>query len=125
MTATNNDDPPVEAINTANRNTNDEFLNQLKGASHTLGKTYPIYVSSFLYKSFKPMPDSLKLNTYLEKLAPLILSQHEAFTQPVQDLGLINLTLPKLITKKKESKKISRRIEQRYLKRCYKKKEAK
>jgi hypothetical protein len=97
MTATNNDDPPVEAINTANRNTNDEFLNQLKGASNTLGKTYPIYVSSLLDKSFIPTPDSLKLHTDLEILAPLILSQHEAFTQPIQDLGLINLTLTKLI----------------------------
>jgi hypothetical protein len=78
-------------------------LNQLKGASNTLGKTFPIYVSSLLDKAFKPTPDSLKLNIELETLALLILSQHEAFTQPIQDLGLINLTLTKLITKKKES----------------------
>jgi hypothetical protein len=103
MAATNNDDPPVEAAYIANQNTNDEVLNQLKGASNTLGKTFPIYVSSLLDKSFKPTPESLKLNTDLEMLAPLILSQHEAFTQPIQDLGLINLTLTKLITKKKES----------------------
>jgi hypothetical protein len=44
--------------------------------------------------------EALKISPELEPLKPLILSQHEVFSQSIQDLGLICLTLTKLIRKK-------------------------
>jgi hypothetical protein len=45
----------------------------------------------------------LILDYEIEPLRPLILSQHEAFTQTIKDLGITSTTLTKIIEKKKES----------------------
>jgi hypothetical protein len=45
----------------------------------------------------------LKLKADLETLRPLILLQHEAFSQYSMDLGELNLSLTKIIERKKES----------------------
>jgi hypothetical protein len=64
------------------------------------------YTSPFLSKTFKRTKDSLKLAPELELLEPLILSQHGVFTQPIIDLGTINLNSTKALTKKQESLKL-------------------
>jgi hypothetical protein len=69
----------------------------------TLGRNLQIYHSALLDKAFKPNNESLVLNSELEPLQPLILSQHEVFTQPIKDLGHINITFTKIIENKKES----------------------
>jgi hypothetical protein len=62
-----------------------------------------IYSSPLVADDFKPSAESLVLVPELESLKLLIMSQHEAFTQPIKDLGLINLDLSKILEKKKES----------------------
>jgi hypothetical protein len=71
--------------------------------SHLNEKPFKIYNSGLLDKNFKPNVEDLKISPKLEPLKPLILSQHEVFSQQIQDLGLICLTLIKLIEKKKDS----------------------
>ena len=62
-----------------------------------------IYNSPHLKKEFKPTVNSLELPPELKLLQPLILSQHEAFSTSIKDLGNITLILSKIIEKKKES----------------------
>jgi len=62
-----------------------------------------IYDSAFLNKKFKPKPNELLLEPEIEPLRPLILSQHEAFTQTIKDLGITSIMLTKIIENKKES----------------------
>ncbi len=61
------------------------------------------YSSPYLNDEFKPSIASLDIPQELEPLKPLILSQHEVFSQPIKDLGNINLVLSQIIEKKKES----------------------
>jgi hypothetical protein len=65
--------------------------------------TLQIYDSPLLNRKYKPDADTLVLPPELDLLKPLILSQHEAFTSIIKDLGNITLTLTKIIEKKKES----------------------
>ena len=65
--------------------------------------THKVFTSSYLDKTFKPNIGSLKLPPELESLETLIMSQHEDLTQPIIDLGTINLNLTKILEKKKES----------------------
>jgi hypothetical protein len=51
-----------------------------------------IYTSKYLDDAFKPSPNSITLAPELEPLLPLILSQHEAFSQYIKDLSIMNLT---------------------------------
>jgi len=62
-----------------------------------------IYNSPYISQSLKPRNEDLVLSEELEPLRPLILSQHEAFSQSIKDLGKINLTFTKTIEQKKES----------------------
>ncbi len=71
--------------------------------SATSDRHLKIYSSPFLTEEFKPSTEDLKLSPDLELLRPLILSQHEVFTEPIKELGNINLFLTKIIEKKKES----------------------
>jgi len=78
---------------------------------------FKIFQSPFLDRSVMQPFSSLELNADLETLRPLILSQHEAFSQYIMDLGEMNLTLTKIIEKKKvgyslleQKKKISRSL---------------
>jgi len=65
--------------------------------------SFQLYSSNLLDKRFKINSEDIKIPPELTPLKPLILSQHEVFSQPIQDLGVICLTLTKLIEKKKES----------------------
>jgi hypothetical protein len=72
--------------------------------SALITKTQPtIYDSALLNKKFKPNPNDLTLDPDIKPLRPLILSQHEAFTQTIQELGITSIMLTKIIEKKKES----------------------
>jgi hypothetical protein len=72
--------------------------------SALLTKAQPtIYDSTLLNKKFKPNPNDLTLDPDIEPLNPLILSQHEAFNQTIQELGITSIMLTKIIEKKKES----------------------
>jgi hypothetical protein len=62
-----------------------------------------IYNSPYLDEAFKPSKETLKLPPELETLESLILSQHEVLTEPIMELGTINLTLTKMIEKKNNS----------------------
>jgi hypothetical protein len=64
---------------------------------------FEIYDSPYLNKMFKPTFDSLNLADELEPLAPLLMSQDEALTNSIKNLITSNLTLTKLLEKKKES----------------------
>lgn len=64
---------------------------------------FEIYDSPYLNKMFKPTFESLSLADELEPLAPLLMSQHEALTISIKNLISTNLTLTKLLEKKKES----------------------
>jgi hypothetical protein len=76
----------------------------LKNCNDVLGyKNTGFYSSPYLRDEFKPSISSLEIPQELEPLKPLILSQHEVFSQPIKDLGNINLVLSKIIEKKKES----------------------
>ena len=66
-------------------------------------KSHGIYHSTLLDKEFKPSNESLELSPELEPLRQVILSQHEGFTQLIKDLGHINISLTKIIEKKKDS----------------------
>jgi len=66
-------------------------------------KSTKIYVSPYLEDEYKPNPESFKLTPDLAPLLPLIMSQHEVFAQHIIDLSKTNLTLTKVIEKKKES----------------------
>jgi len=66
-------------------------------------KPTKLYNSPHLDPAFKPSSDKVNLNTELEPLFPLIMSQHEVFEQHIKDLGNIYLTLTRIIEKKKES----------------------
>jgi len=72
------------------------------GTSHNLANN-KYYHSPYLKKEFKPTINSFELPPELKKLQPLIMSQHEAFSTLIKDLGNITLTLSKIIEKKKES----------------------
>jgi hypothetical protein len=73
-------------------------------------KSTKIYESPFLDASFKQPPEKLYLPPALKPLIPLILSQHEVFTQHIKDL--ININLP--FTKKywEEKRKLQQSQEQ-------------
>jgi len=62
-----------------------------------------IYSSPYLEKEFKPSTEILNLTPELELLRLLIMSQHEAFTHSIIELGNTNLLLSDIIEKKKES----------------------
>ncbi len=62
-----------------------------------------IYYSPYLDEAFKTSKEALKLPPELETLESLILSQHEVLTEPIMELGTINLTLTKMIEKKNNS----------------------
>jgi hypothetical protein len=64
---------------------------------------FEIYNSPYLNKMFKPTLESLSLTNKLEPLAPLFMSQHEALSNSIKNLITTNLTLTKLLEKKKES----------------------
>jgi len=81
-------------------------------------KPAKIYTSPYLDDVYKPQANSIKLNSELEPLHPLIMSQHEVFTQHIIDLSNTNLTLTKTIEKKrnsynqlKDNKKIPRSLQ--------------
>jgi len=59
-----------------------------------------VYHSPYLNKTFKPNLESLELPPELELLTPLLLSQHEALTSHIKELGSINLNATKTIDKK-------------------------
>jgi hypothetical protein len=61
------------------------------------------YHSPYLKKEFKPDINAFELPPKLKSLQPLIMSQHEAFSTLIKDLGNITLILSKIIEKKKES----------------------
>jgi hypothetical protein len=61
------------------------------------------YHSPYLKKEFKPDINAFELPPELKSLQPLIMSQHEAFSNLIKDLGNITLILSKIIEKKKES----------------------
>ena len=65
--------------------------------------THKVFTSSYLDKTFRPSIGSLKLPPELESLETLIMLQHDVLTQPIIDLGTINLNLTKILEKKKES----------------------
>jgi hypothetical protein len=81
----------------ANKNDPTKILFNLKF------KPTKLYNSPYLDPTFKPSSDKVNLNTELEPLFPLIMSQHEVFEQHIKDLGNIYLTLTRIIEKKKES----------------------
>jgi len=62
-----------------------------------------IYISPLVTQDLKPRNEDVILNTELEVLRPLILSQHAVFTNLIKELGDTNLTFTKLIDKKKDS----------------------
>jgi hypothetical protein len=62
-----------------------------------------VYHSPFFSKEFKPSNKNLDLTTELASLRPLILSQHKAFEQDIEDLGASNLNITKTIEKKSTS----------------------
>jgi hypothetical protein len=66
-------------------------------------KSVNFYHSPYLKKEFKPDINSFELPPELKSLQPLIMSQHEAFSTLIKDLGNITLILSKIIEKKKES----------------------
>jgi hypothetical protein len=68
-----------------------------------LEQPHKVFISSYLNKTFRPSIESLKLPPELELLETLIMLQHEVLTQPIIDLGIINLNLTKILEKKKES----------------------
>jgi hypothetical protein len=61
------------------------------------------YHSPYLKRKFKPDINSFELPPELKSLQPLIMSQHEAFSTLIKDLGNITLILSKIVKKKKES----------------------
>jgi len=67
------------------------------------GTTSSVYKSPYLHNVFKPEPESLNLSPELEPLTPLLLSQHEAFTERIKDLGSIYLNATKSLEKKKNN----------------------
>jgi len=67
---------------------------------------FDIYDSPYLNKMFKPTLESLNLAQELEPLAQLFLSQHETLVNPIKDLINTNLTLTKILEKKKESSRL-------------------
>jgi hypothetical protein len=82
---------------TVNKNETTRILFNLKF------KPTKLYHSPYLDNTFKPSPDKINLNSELEPLLPLIMSQHEVFEQHIKDLSDIYLTLTRIIEKKKES----------------------
>jgi len=66
-------------------------------------KSVNFYHSPYLKKEFKPDINSFELPPELKSLQPLIMSQHEAFSTLIKDLGNITLILSKIIEKKQES----------------------
>jgi hypothetical protein len=93
---------PTDQIPTVNDYTNDATQNSNVKCS-TNDKYQHIYHSALLHKDFRPKTENIKLPPELEPLQPIILSQHEGFTQHIIDLGHISLTLTKIIEHKKES----------------------
>jgi hypothetical protein len=76
-----------------------------------------LHHSPFLDSHSKTPYSSIELHQDMDALGTLILLQHKAFTQHIKDLGEINLTLTKIIEKRKNSyislqynNKIPRRI---------------
>ena len=67
---------------------------------------FDIYDSPYLNKMFKPTLESLNLAQELEPLVQLFLSQHETLVNPIKDLINTNLTLTKILEKKKESSRL-------------------
>lgn len=97
----------TDTVHNDNSRTSDKTYKQLNpillSPKLSKDKTFRIHNSNLLDKKFKPTAEDLKLSSELEPLKELILSQHGAFNQPIQDLGFISLTLTKLIVKKKEN----------------------
>jgi len=87
---------------------NNGFAKAISSASdkHPPKKAFSkIYSSPFLEKEYKPLATAINLAPELELLKPLIMSQHEVFTQSIIELGNTNLYLSDIIEKKKESLK--------------------
>jgi len=77
-------------------NRNNQQQNQNIQHNHLPSNAYikkKLYHSPYLSEDLKPSPDTLELGTDLLTLKPLILSQHEAFTEFIKDLGNANITL--------------------------------
>jgi hypothetical protein len=94
---------PVSTIVTTNDTNIHDTKQHPSAKDSTPTEDLQIYHSALLDKAFKPKNETLSLSSELEPLRPLILSQHKSFTQPIKDLGHINLTLTKIINNKKES----------------------
>jgi hypothetical protein len=104
--ASRNKKPPMtdNANEGKETNPNENVSTSKNPKAHLIiSKATTLYTSPFLDNEFKPSTESLEIQPELELLRPLILSQHEAFTQPIKDLGLVNLDLTKILEKKKES----------------------
>jgi hypothetical protein len=84
------------AINITTRQKND--INNLPKTT-----SVKFYHSPYLKKEFRPDINAFELPPELKSLQPLIMSQHEAFSTLIKDLGNITLILSKIIEKKKES----------------------
>ncbi len=91
------------ANETGNVNRNPVFSPQKNSSDAPCYKISGFYSSPYIGDEFKPTNATLEISQELELLKPLILSQHEVFTQLIKDLGNINLVLSKIIEKKKES----------------------
>jgi len=107
---------PTEGTNDEPKNPNNEGIKEASTAPNELDFSnnltvknlfnqvkHKIHLSPYLDKNFLPNKESLKLTPELEPLELLIMSQHEVLTQPIKDLGTINLNLTKILDKKKES----------------------
>jgi hypothetical protein len=77
-----------------------DFICQSETQSHK----NKLHHSNFIDDTLKPHPESsIELPSDLALLRPLIMSQPKAFTPYLTELGNINLTMSKLIEKKKDS----------------------
>jgi hypothetical protein len=102
---TNNRNEEIEAEpDGKNFSTPINTKNIKKSVEHlTISDMPTFYTSPFLDNDFKPSIESLTLIPELESLKLLIMSQHESFAKPIQNLGLTNLNLTKILEKKKAS----------------------
>jgi hypothetical protein len=97
--------PTTDPTNTTftNNNQRKETAQQFFAKVLNRERSHGIYHSALLGQAYKPTNESLSLSPELEPLRPVILSQLESFTQHIKDLGHINMSLTKIIEKKKDS----------------------
>jgi hypothetical protein len=79
------------------------LMKQKENTFTSFNKPEKIYISPYLDNSLRPSNTSLAIPHNLEPLRSLIMSQHEAFSQNILDLGDINLMLTSSIDKKLDS----------------------